>query len=270
MKCFACDGSGVECCPYCESEGDCAHCGGRGNGPCLLCDGVGEEPHPDSFGKKRRAKVPAPIRKIVEQHVAAQLPAEILAISATCTPVEMLSVLTPRSSILAAAWRSEAFAENGSVTTTWQPAAPSAAVGTTVISGSSPGSPRRRSEDCRRRSAVGNRGNSSSVSSSPNFSSTAAAPLALGQAYRPNRPACGNAFCRAARHKFSRHHRTTTLQRFRLIPRRTQPYVATFVGREHDRHGFRMDRLNDRIRRRRKEAVDFVRSGKLHQNSISC
>jgi hypothetical protein len=180
----------------------------------------------------------------------------------------MLLVPTQRSSILAAAWRSEAFAENGSVTTTWQPAAPSAAVGTTALSGFSPRSPRRRSG--RRLSAGRSRCNSNSVSSGPNFSSTAAAPLALGQVCWPNRPAFGNAFCRAARHKFSRHHRTTTLQRFRLIPRRTQPYVATFVGREDDRHGFRMDRLNDRIRRRRKEAVDVVRSGKLHQNSISC
>jgi hypothetical protein len=52
---------------------------GRGNGPCLLCDGVGEQPHPDSFSKERWAKVPEPIRKIVEQHVAARLPADILA-----------------------------------------------------------------------------------------------------------------------------------------------------------------------------------------------
>jgi hypothetical protein len=79
MKCFACDGTGVECCPYCDGEGECAYCGGGGNGPCLLCRGVGEEPHPDSFSKERWARVPAPIRKIVEQHVAAQLPAEILA-----------------------------------------------------------------------------------------------------------------------------------------------------------------------------------------------
>jgi hypothetical protein len=79
MKCFACDGTGVECCPYCNGEGECAHCEGVGNGPCLLCDGVGEEPHPDSFDKKRWAEVPEPIRKIVEQHVAARLPAKILA-----------------------------------------------------------------------------------------------------------------------------------------------------------------------------------------------
>jgi hypothetical protein len=30
MKCFACDGKGVECCPYCDREGECASCGGRG------------------------------------------------------------------------------------------------------------------------------------------------------------------------------------------------------------------------------------------------
>ena len=34
---------------------------------------------PDLLAKKLWEKVPAPIRKIVEQHVAAQLPAEILA-----------------------------------------------------------------------------------------------------------------------------------------------------------------------------------------------
>jgi hypothetical protein len=78
MKCFACDGSGIEPCPRCFGEGECAYRGGGGNGPCLLCDGVGEEPHPDSFDKKRWAEVPEPIRKIVEQHVAAKLPAELL------------------------------------------------------------------------------------------------------------------------------------------------------------------------------------------------
>ena len=34
---------------------------------------------PDLFDKKRWAEVPQPIRKIVEQHVAARLPAKILA-----------------------------------------------------------------------------------------------------------------------------------------------------------------------------------------------
>jgi hypothetical protein len=79
MKCFACEGTGVECCSYGDGEGVCAHCGGGGNGPCLLCGGFGEEPHPDSFDKKRWAEVPEPIRKIVERHVAARLPAKILA-----------------------------------------------------------------------------------------------------------------------------------------------------------------------------------------------
>jgi hypothetical protein len=78
MKCFACDGTGVECCPYCDGEGECTYCGGAGNGPCLLCGGVGEEPHPDSFSKKHWGQVPEPIRKSVEQHVAASLPAEIM------------------------------------------------------------------------------------------------------------------------------------------------------------------------------------------------
>lgn len=77
MKCFACDGSGVETCFHCDGQGECSCCKGEGKQSCLLCDGSGEEPHPDSFSEKRWVRVPAPIRKIVEQHVAAHLPVEI-------------------------------------------------------------------------------------------------------------------------------------------------------------------------------------------------
>jgi hypothetical protein len=79
MKCSACDGSGVETCLHCDGEGECTYCEGEGKGPCLFCGGVGEEPHPDSFSKKRWAEVPEPIRKAVEQYVAANLPADLLA-----------------------------------------------------------------------------------------------------------------------------------------------------------------------------------------------
>jgi hypothetical protein len=62
---------------------------------------------------KTWAKVPEPIRKNVEQHVAAHLPAIYLRSFVTCTPVECPSVLIRRSSILAAAWPSGTCAENG-------------------------------------------------------------------------------------------------------------------------------------------------------------
>ena len=126
MKCFACDGTGVECCSYCDGEGECAHCGGGGNGPCLLCEGVGEEPHPDSFSKERWAKAPEPIRKIVEQHVAAHLPADILA---------KLHDLHARGLPIS---HDGAFF-HFSVTTNWRPAAACAPIGTTA--GFSPRSP---------------------------------------------------------------------------------------------------------------------------------
>src|SRR3954453_1300357 len=64
-----------------------------------------------------------------------------------CTRAEFLSVLTMRSSILAAAWLSETFAENGSVTTNWRLAS-SVAIGTTAISEYSP-----RSRRCASKSA---------------------------------------------------------------------------------------------------------------------
>jgi hypothetical protein len=76
---------------------------------------------------------------------------------ATCTPAVSTSVLTRRSFISGAAWPCETFAENGSVTTNWRRAA-SLAIGTCVILGFSPRSPRRRPE-LRHRSAR-SRGNS--------------------------------------------------------------------------------------------------------------
>jgi hypothetical protein len=78
MKCFACDGSGVVTCPYCCGEGECVYCESEGKGQCTWCSGVGEEPHPDPRSIRDWAEVPEPIRKDVEQHVAANLPADVL------------------------------------------------------------------------------------------------------------------------------------------------------------------------------------------------
>jgi hypothetical protein len=97
---------------------------------------------PDLLDMKPWSEVPQPIRKIVEQHVAARLPAKVLPkLRATCTPAVSPSVLTRRSSILGAAWPCETFAENGSVTTSRQRAAAWAAIGTTATSVSSSRSP---------------------------------------------------------------------------------------------------------------------------------
>jgi hypothetical protein len=78
MKCIFCGGSAIETCFHCDGQGECAYCKGEGKGPCRSCDGTGEEPHPDSFDKKRWARAPEVFRKHVEQYVAARLPAEIL------------------------------------------------------------------------------------------------------------------------------------------------------------------------------------------------
>jgi hypothetical protein len=50
--------------------------------------------------------------------------------------------------------------------------------------------------------------------------------------------------------------RQRALQRLRLIPWHPHPH-----GREDDRHRLGMDRLNDRVRRRRQKAVDEMRPG---------
>jgi hypothetical protein len=60
---------------------------------------------------------------------------------ANCTRAVFLSATTMRSSILAAVSPSETFAENGSVTKSWRPAA-SLAIGMTATSGYSPRSSR--------------------------------------------------------------------------------------------------------------------------------
>jgi len=50
------------------------------------------------------------------------------------------------------------------------------------------------------------------------------------------------------------------LQRRSLGPWCAQPHVAFFFGGQDYRHSLGMDRLNDRIRRRRQEAVDKMRT----------
>jgi hypothetical protein len=50
------------------------------------------------------------------------------------------------------------------------------------------------------------------------------------------------------------------LQRFGLVPRRPHPDVPFLIGGQDHRHGLGMDRPDDRIRRRRQEAIDVVRT----------
>jgi hypothetical protein len=50
------------------------------------------------------------------------------------------------------------------------------------------------------------------------------------------------------------------LQRRSLSPWCAHPHVAFFFGGQDYRHSLGMDRLNDRIRRRRQEAVDKMRT----------
>lgn len=50
------------------------------------------------------------------------------------------------------------------------------------------------------------------------------------------------------------------LQRLRLVPRRTQPNIALLIGRQDHRHGFRVDRLDQRVRCGRQKAVDLMRA----------
>ena len=54
--------------------------------------------------------------------------------------------------------------------------------------------------------------------------------------------------------------RQRPLQRLCLIPWRAHPDVALLIGRQDHRHGLRMDRLDDRVRRCREKAVDLVRA----------
>jgi hypothetical protein len=127
---------------------------------------------PDSFYIEHWARVPEPIRKIVEQHVAAHLPAKILAklreLHTRGLPISDDDVFFHFGGGLSV----RNLCGNGLVMPNWRPAAAWAAIGTIATSECSPRSPRRRSEVGRRSAG---RGNSSSVSSSPSFSSTAAA-----------------------------------------------------------------------------------------------
>jgi hypothetical protein len=50
------------------------------------------------------------------------------------------------------------------------------------------------------------------------------------------------------------------LHRLGLIPWRAHPNVTLLVGRQDHRHRFRMDRLDDGVRRRRQEAINLMRS----------
>jgi len=64
----------------------------------------------------------------------------------------------------------------------------------------------------------------------------------------------------SAGHDFQRIIGQWPLQGFRLIPRRAHPNVAFLLGCQDHRHGLGVDRFNDRVRRRREEAIDIVRS----------
>ena len=67
---------------------------------------------------------------------------------------------------------------------------------------------------------------------------------------------------RAARNNPDRVVGQGPLQRLGLIPRRAHPDVALLIGRQDHRHRLRMDRLDDRVRRRRQEAAAAeVRAG---------
>ena len=63
----------------------------------------------------------------------------------------------------------------------------------------------------------------------------------------------------AAHHQRDRVIRQRPLQRLGLIPWRAHPHVAFLIGGQDYRHGIRMDRLDDRVRRCREKTVDEVR-----------
>jgi hypothetical protein len=77
---------------------------------------------PDAFSKVRSAEVPEPIRKIVEQHVAARLPAKVLAklrdLHARGISIGSDDAFYHFGGVLP----SETFAEIGSMIGIWQPA----------------------------------------------------------------------------------------------------------------------------------------------------
>jgi hypothetical protein len=53
--------------------------------------------------------------------------------------------------------------------------------------------------------------------------------------------------------------RQRPLQSLGFVSRRSHPDVALFLGGKNHRHGLRMDRFDDRVRRRCQEAKDVVR-----------
>jgi hypothetical protein len=50
------------------------------------------------------------------------------------------------------------------------------------------------------------------------------------------------------------------LQRLGLIPRRTHPNIALLISHQDDRHGLRVNRIDNGVRRCCEKAVDVVRS----------
>ena len=63
---------------------------------------------------------------------------------------------------------------------------------------------------------------------------------------------------RATRDNHQRIIRQRTLQRLRLIPRCAHPDVAFLLCKQDDRHGLRVDRFDDRIRRSGEKAIDVM------------
>jgi hypothetical protein len=92
---------------------------------------------PDSLSEKRWAQVPEQIRKGVEQHVAAHLPAELVAklrdLHAHGTPVGS----DPAFFHFGGGLVVRNLCRERLMTTNWQPAAALAPIGTTAISGCS-------------------------------------------------------------------------------------------------------------------------------------
>jgi hypothetical protein len=130
---------------------------------------------PDLMDIERWSEVPQPIRKIVEQHVATRLPAKILA---------KLRDLHARGARISSDPAFFHFGGGMAVRNLCRERLNDRDLAACCLFGDWDScyiglSPRRRSE-LRCRLAGRNRGNSSSVSSRPNFSSTAAAPPALG------------------------------------------------------------------------------------------
>ncbi len=65
----------------------------------------------------------------------------------------------------------------------------------------------------------------------------------------------------SACHDSQRAIRQWSLKSFGLIPRRAHPHVVFLLCGQDHRHGLWVDRFNDRVWRRRQEAVDQMRAG---------